>query len=959
MKKIRKIIERVIVTNFRLFDSNPRDFEFNGGFAQVIANNGNGKTSLWWALKIGLTGEIPRNIGRLGEKGIIHYPNKENEHESKEIQRETNAEIVIILNNRKENGIRPFMLLDKETDQINIHTVIPPSGGIKYFVNGKKWDRKELRNVLNDLFINPDDLFLFLEQNKTANLLSGGPLGLMDAMEETFDIKEVRDNLDNAQTSYKKSKESHKESKLKMHELENIIKSLKEEYDKFKRCQDISNEIQQCKEEIVSREYLDVSIKVKDAIVLKETQSSEITSLTNKNRILIEEFNKIERTLDDLNKKKTEKTGVVIKLNQELRRMDKEKGRIEKTINDIKIKLKEIEEVKEIDKPQLLSNYESIEKQYLELNSEIITKRNEFKTFEKQLKILEKGKSIGPKSLNNFTQLLKNNSIKADSLINTIELEEGYLIKSNKLEIIQIFESILGDFRWAVLIYGNQEDFNKSIILAKESYFPNLLIHIENIEEINYNFFEFNDFKFKIKHLKIKEFISFLFQKFHKSEVKFDEGLILEKFGVRFFKIDPNSLNIDKENRINTLKRELKLFKIETEKMKKEFKEYERVKNKLKKEIDGLDIIEEEPSLIKNKQDTLIEQNNIDKDLNKIQSEVRDSEEKISEIEVEIRSNERRIGEVESNIANNKKSLEKVISKYEDLLKDIEKYEEDKKFYEKIHAEILAKYPNPRDLKYLTQYLIELKKELEGLGEIDEKAVEDYRHKSRAFNSLKEVLIKANEDLNRKIEDVERYQTEFKKYIDIVLKEIQKNFSRILRIINYDGQISRSLYRLKGRNKTLTLIHEPDKYILDDETFYGIDIKIKKPSDKRFNNFFDERGKVSSRHSGGQKALVMLGFLLAIQKTMGLSTSFYILDEPTPQLDDINNSFILKLFSELDTQIILLTPKPMLPEFFDEILVILNNKIKKIPKDLLDNVKSLENIEAGSTLFIRRNGDSN
>jgi len=201
VKKIKQVIKRVIIKNFRLFDENPRDFEFGGGFTQVIANNGKGKTSLWLAIKIGLTGDIPREMRIRSENGVIHYPQIDENFDSEELQKNLNAEIKIILNNQKENGVRPFHIIDNEMDEINIRTIINPSGAVKYYVNGLKWEKKTLREVLSNCSINPDNPFLFLEQNKTISLLERGPIGLLEALEDILDIKEIRDNLDNAQKS--------------------------------------------------------------------------------------------------------------------------------------------------------------------------------------------------------------------------------------------------------------------------------------------------------------------------------------------------------------------------------------------------------------------------------------------------------------------------------------------------------------------------------------------------------------------------------------------------------------------------------------------------------------------------------------------------------------------------------------------------------------------------------------
>jgi len=956
---VRQIIKKVIVKNFRLFDEIPRIFEFGGGFSQVIAGNSKGKTSLWWALKIGLTGNIPRDIGRLTEKGIIYYPQIDDPKKAKEIQGKTKAEISIILNNEPINGVRPFLLLDSEEDEIVIHTIVPPTGRIKYYVNGNpKWDKIPLRRILNDLSINPNDPFQFLEQEKTTNLLEKGPIGLMDALEETLDIKEIREKLDDSLSSYQESKKAYQDIKSSLNKLQETIDILKVEYEKLKNYDTLNSEIKNLKEEIISRRYRDTYdeiLKIESEIEEFTTTINDLTENNKRNSTKIEILQCfLERKINLKNTLSNRKD----LLNKNLGKFEEKKDLYPSLFRAIETKLNKIEELKKIDKNKLITSLDKLDKKILEMHSEINQKTGRLKELETGKKALKKGISIGPKSSEDFLKILKENGITAELIINTISLK-GSIVNENQIELVQLFESILNSYRWGVVVFGSPQIFQKSIELAKLNFFNNFLINIQN-DSNNNSFYPLNykGLIFKIKYLQIKRCLESIIENFDKLQPSFEEGLLKEWFGIRFFKLDPLTLNIDRENRLKNLEEKIKALEVEIKALKKIFNQEKIKKNSIEKQISELKKINEESALFlkrktlsDEKNETLVKISGILKELQELTPKL----EKTEDITTDLK---KQITLLEVDIDKSNSLLKNLSNKQINLSNKIITLKKEKQDFEKNSLKIITRIAKPRDLAFLNGYINELNAKIEKIGIPDRVKIKQYHSKIDAYQITKQNLTKADEDLNKKIVNVKKYQEEFKEFIERSLKDLKKHFSRILKRINYNGDLKRKSYRFEGkRRKILKEIEETPETILDDETFYGIDIKFKKPRDKRLVNFFDTNGKVLKRHSGGQKSLITLAYLLAIQALMKRTTSFYVLDEPTPQLDDVNTAHILKLFGETNVQIILFTPKPLPPEYFDEIISIFDEGITKIPKNALELIKSSEDSELDNYIMIRKNGD--
>ena len=896
---------------------------------------------------------------RRNEDGIIYFPQKENKEISKELQYNLDAEISIILNNEKHNGLRPFYLLDPDEDEIHIHTIIPPHGSIKYLVNGQNYGKTALKEILSNLSINPDDPFLFLEQNKTTELLEGGPIGLMDALEDSLDIKEIRENLENALTSYDESRVSYQEIQTKLNALKSEVDQLRKEYDKYQEIQKIKSKICQLENELVASKYREVCTKfIKYTDELSQIEQN-IIKITDENKSYTIELDAHEKDLKEKNKEKTNISTLINELNQNL---GENKGN-KKTESKLLIKIQEeldiIESLKKINKVELLSKTDSLEEEYLSINSTITRKQEELINIKKDIKALEKGKLIGPVPSQQFLKILKKDGIKADLLINAITIDKENNEQYDRTKEIQLFESILNEQRWAIVIFGEDNLFKKAIVLARDNHFNNFIIHLNHsIAEKKVEKLGFEGMNLNIQYPLIKSYLEDIIKNFNKKNIDYETGIIIQDFGVRYFKLNPGNLNLDRNNRLKILMVNKKGFEIEIKDFKRRSSNLKKQIKENTKQLHNLEKIDNEPNLIIERNQILENQREYESKINNIETKLKINESNLDKIELLIELKTQEKAKLEMKIEQNSKEINDFLDKKSNLLLLTNKLENEKEKYEKEKLKIIKQFPSPRGLDYLNDSIEELNTEIIKIGEVNFDSVKDYELKNEAYKLMSHTLIQVDNDLKKKIENAKRYQNEYKAFIDSSLRELQKYFSILLKRIGYDGKIIRNLYRSEGirRKKKLRIIEETPDTILNRETFYGMDIKIKKPGDKTFVDFFTPKARVSPRHSGGQRALIMLAYLLSIQKSIGKATSFYILDEPTPQLDPTNNSFILQLFSETNVQIILFTPNPMSPEYFDEIIAILDQKIKKIPHEVLKELQKTEDLEIGNLLRIKKNG---
>ena len=292
-------------------------------------------------------------------------------------------------------------------------------------------------------------------------------------------------------------------------------------------------------------------------------------------------------------------------------------------------------------------------------------------------------------------------------------------------------------------------------------------------------------------------------------------------------------------------------------------------------------------------------------ELEKLLFQMQDREEKVKKLN-------KVIAEVEKNMTSKEVKIEQILTEEEHITRDIfERFhvdlrEEIARFLE-IGDEIKSKLLNVsnmylmetengpeeiekkeytfvrrfgQDLKDLAQRLRSNKTALNGLGEINWQAVEDYDRQKLRFdflteqeNELKASLV----DLNTAISQIdEKSKLRFKTAFD----EVNSKFSQVFPIIFGGGE---ARLELKGT--------------LDDHDC-GVDI-IAKPPGKKMQNI--------NLMSGGEKAMTAVSLIFSV--FLVKPSPFCLLDEVDAPLDDANVGRFSELLREMskDSQFILIT----------------------------------------------------
>ncbi len=194
------------------------------------------------------------------------------------------------------------------------------------------------------------------------------------------------------------------------------------------------------------------------------------------------------------------------------------------------------------------------------------------------------------------------------------------------------------------------------------------------------------------------------------------------------------------------------------------------------------------------------------------------------------------------------------------------------------------------DAKMGASEINKIKKEIVGLGHINERAIEDCKNLEERFGKMynqSQDLIKAEADLKRIIKDLSnemivRFQTEFDK--------INTNF----------GIVFKELFG--GGNARLEILDS------EDALEAGVEIKAE-PPEKKLSNI--------SLLSGGEQALVAIAILFAILRLRPMP--FCLLDEIEAPLDEANVTRLAKYLKRYshETQFIVITHKKPTMEHAD------------------------------------------
>lgn len=198
--------------------------------------------------------------------------------------------------------------------------------------------------------------------------------------------------------------------------------------------------------------------------------------------------------------------------------------------------------------------------------------------------------------------------------------------------------------------------------------------------------------------------------------------------------------------------------------------------------------------------------------------------------------------------------------------------------------------PVEADLRQLEKQLKDLEKRRKDIGQVNQKAVEDYEETFQRFKEIEEklqVLLKEKKSIDELIETLE-----------------EKKLTAFMEIFNHiDRNLSKNFKTLSPGGKAYLEIEN-----LLDPLSGGVFIKVQ------------PRGKDITRlelMSGGEKTLAALAFLFAVLSIK--PAPFYYLDEVDAALDDTNVKKVGQLIKELSkqTQFIVVTHKEAMASYAD------------------------------------------
>lgn len=299
----------------------------------------------------------------------------------------------------------------------------------------------------------------------------------------------------------------------------------------------------------------------------------------------------------------------------------------------------------------------------------------------------------------------------------------------------------------------------------------------------------------------------------------------------------------------------------------------------------------------------------LDQKLEKMNSEQKSLQKEMEHLKSQERDFQERINE-------DAKDLEKMTSKQSLLLKKKEEFMKKIRELGSLPSDAFEKYQN-LSYKQLYKKLEHCNQELKKYSHVNKKALDQFIN----FSEQKEKLVKRKEELDRGHSSIMELMNalELRKYeaIQLTFKQVSKYFSEVFKKLVPQG------------HATLVMKRENDDSGSQDappsvEQFTGVGIRV---------SFTGKAGEMKEMQqlSGGQKSLVALALIFAIQKCD--PAPFYLFDEIDQALDSQHRKAVSDMIHELckDAQFITTTFRPELLEKADKFYgVKFRNKVSHI-----------------------------
>ena len=682
-----------------------------------------------------------------------------------------------------------------DEEEISITRKINRSGASIYKINGKTVTREKVLQLLSAARIKPDGHNIIL-QGDVTNIVEMNPVERREIIDEISGIAEYNDKKEKAMRDLESVEQRLKEAEIIISQRYEIFKKLQAERDAALRYQKLQKDLK-----ILKASYLNKLIQIKS-----------------------EKHSKLEEKVQSL-KEKYEKT------KNEIEKIEKELEEKENSTREIVRKLIEI------------SKSVKIEKEVSELRSNILIKREKIESNLREIEridsLIEKLESIERKKaelkgeIPNAVKAILNLNLRGvyGTIENLISVPPEYKIAIEVAAGPHLFDLVVENDEIAefCINYLKREKIGRATFLPLNKIKPSAFKDFSLLQEPGIIGVASKFIKYDPKFMRAIEFVfgNTLLAKdlesarrlIGKARVVTLEGELIERSGAivggYYFK-SPEKIETEKE--IENYRAMKKRLSEEVEILKEELKQLEEKLEKIKVEETAKKLIDLEKLKISS-----------EKEIDELREKRRKLQNKLVNLEIEINQIKIEQAKIETEL----ESLRKEISQY-----DVTHYVDEK-------------------LSDLSNFIKKAEKELQDLGPVNLRAIEEYEKFKSEFESYKEKYEKILEEKKAVLKMIEEIEEKKKEVFYKCLNEISNHFNSIF------------LKMFKG---TASLELEDPNNLES-----GLLIKAN-PGGKKVLNI--------DSMSGGEKSLTALAFLFAIQKYR--PAPFYVLDEVDAALDKEN-----------------------------------------------------------------------
>lgn len=788
------------------------------GFNTICGPNGSGKSNIIDAITFVIGTLSTKQIRAKKLEDLVF--NGSDEYDARD-----EAKVTLEFDN--EDG---ELAVDDET--VTVTRKINTKGNSIYKLNGKTVTRKKIINILSSARIYPDGHNIIM-QGAITKFIEMSPKQRREIIDEASGISEFD----------KKKEESEKElekvnSKLKEAEL--ILKERKKTLDKLEEEKELAK-----KKERLNEDLNDLKVKIAKLKYKKESKNKEEVD---------NEINDIEERIEELEEKIEEK-------DEEIEEKEKEKEELREEIID---ENKDKELVKEI---------ESVKSQIKSKKEKIDDKREELKRLEDSIdkfkKMQKKSQKISGKgpakeilkldkdgvhgtigSLGNVKEKYqKAMEVATGSHMNSLVVENADVGK----ECIEFLKKNKSG-RATFLPLDKLKKWNKSRESRK-------LKNKSGFIDYAINLIDFDDkyeiaFSHVFKDTLIVKDLSVAKRHAGKAQMVTLDGQIVYKSGAMrggHYKTKKSfgSFKDDKSDEIEGLKDE---------------------KEEIEQEIKN---IQSEIGSLSEKLDQLRQKEN------ETENELGELENKIGEVEdelEEIKNKRREIYEEKIRKKQKLNDLQVKEAKINTRLEDVEMQLDKLRDIDEIDVDSVEEVEEDKSISVLEQEKRKISKEIERLGPVNQKALEEYDVQKQVYEDLKERVDKIKDEKNSIMQTINSIEKRRKEKFMDAFNEINDNFKEIFK----------DLYGYKGKIKL-----EEEGNIKS-----GLLIEAKKSGNEDIT---------LDAMSGGEKTLTALAFLFSVQ--LYQPAPFYILDEIDAALDKSNSRKVANLIDKYseDAQFIVIS----------------------------------------------------